>query len=254
MTTLHRYLFVHFSLLIMSAYLMKFTSIFRGKKIISTKRFLGSPVMSILSFQKARPVTLHYFKKKLFHWILIFLTFITFYIFTSWFLKTDTSFLLKSYSCIPATYLWLEFLSITLQLLYSPSGFIYPGLHAHPLMSRNLTEFWGRRWNVWFGDWFKETIFQPLKRKPLLAMGSVFLFSGLWHEILFTLPFTLIFKNFQLGLMFLFFGSQFLGVLLDQKVLKHLPAFPRWIIGWSLLILPIPLYLNQALLPFFTLI
>lgn len=69
------------------------------------------------------------------------------------------------------------------------------GVNAVPIMNRPLlatsvSAFWSRHWNVAFRDVTHRLVFQPLRR-PLGAGGAVFcgfLFSGLLHELVITLP------------------------------------------------------------------
>lgn len=63
-------------------------------------------------------------------------------------------------------------------------------LMAQPLRSRSLGEFWGRRWNTAFRDLTHRFLFRPLTQR-LGAAGAVitgFLFSGLAHDVVISLP------------------------------------------------------------------
>ncbi|HUF61681.1 MAG TPA: MBOAT family protein [Verrucomicrobiales bacterium] len=69
------------------------------------------------------------------------------------------------------------------------------GIPVRPLMdapwrSRNLAEFWGRRWNRGFSDVARFAVFQPLARRLGPATGTMagFAFSGLLHELVLSLP------------------------------------------------------------------
>ena len=69
------------------------------------------------------------------------------------------------------------------------------GVEATPLMiwpiaATSVAEFWGRRWNTAFRDLTHQFLFQPLTRKfgPKTAMAAGFLFSGLVHDIVISLP------------------------------------------------------------------
>ena len=45
-----------------------------------------------------------------------------------------------------------------------------PQVHNIPLVSRGLAEFWGRRWNLWFSDWFRYAVFDRLRSRPGAAL------------------------------------------------------------------------------------
>lgn len=56
-----------------------------------------------------------------------------------------------------------------------------------PYLSRSTAEFWGRRWHISLGSWFRDYLYIPLGggrarpvRKYVNVMG-VFVVSGLWH-------------------------------------------------------------------------
>lgn len=59
-----------------------------------------------------------------------------------------------------------------------------------PAAAASVTEFWGKRWNVAFRDLGHQLIFRPMTTRfgPTVAMWSVFLFSGVVHELVITVP------------------------------------------------------------------
>ncbi len=63
-------------------------------------------------------------------------------------------------------------------------------LFRAPLLSRNLGEFWARRWNLAFSEMTATAVYRPLQpsvgRGPALLAG--FLVSGLLHEMAISLP------------------------------------------------------------------
>jgi len=63
-------------------------------------------------------------------------------------------------------------------------------LFVNPVASRTLGEFWGRRWNLAFHAVAKEVVFRPIARKwgAAAATMGTFLFSGLLHEVLLSVP------------------------------------------------------------------
>lgn len=63
-------------------------------------------------------------------------------------------------------------------------------LFRNPLGTTGLADFWGRRWNLGYSEMMARVVKRPLERflPRWLAEGSVFLVSGLLHEVAITLP------------------------------------------------------------------
>jgi alginate O-acetyltransferase complex protein AlgI len=63
-------------------------------------------------------------------------------------------------------------------------------LFVNPAASRSLGEFWGRRWNLAFHAVARDFVFRPVARRWGGAAGilATFLFSGLLHELLLSVP------------------------------------------------------------------
>ena len=63
-------------------------------------------------------------------------------------------------------------------------------LFVNPVASRSLGEFWGRRWNRAFHAVAHEFVFRPVSRRwgPRDGILATFLFSGLLHELLISVP------------------------------------------------------------------
>ena len=59
-----------------------------------------------------------------------------------------------------------------------------------PLLSRTVSEFWGRRWNAAFRDLTFKFLFQPFRRSlgPTGALFFSFLVSGLVHDLVISIP------------------------------------------------------------------
>jgi alginate O-acetyltransferase complex protein AlgI len=59
-----------------------------------------------------------------------------------------------------------------------------------PLGAASVTEFWGKRWNLGFRDLAHTLLFKPLHRRfgKVIAISTVFLVSGLAHELVITVP------------------------------------------------------------------
>jgi len=66
-------------------------------------------------------------------------------------------------------------------------GFNLAPNFQRPYLSRSIPEFWGRRWHISLGSWFRDYLFIPLggSRVPLwrtlINLMVVFTVSGLWH-------------------------------------------------------------------------
>ena len=57
----------------------------------------------------------------------------------------------------------------------------------HPYLSRSTAEFWGERWHISLGRWFRDYLYIPLggsragRLRQYLNVMLVFVLSGLWH-------------------------------------------------------------------------
>jgi D-alanyl-lipoteichoic acid acyltransferase DltB (MBOAT superfamily) len=94
------------------------------------------------------------------------------------------------------------------------------GVNAKPLMnwpilSASVSEFWGKRWNTAFRDLTHKFLFAPLARKlgPRRGLAVGFLFSGLVHEVVITVP-----AGGGYGLPTLYFALQGLGLLIEKRL------------------------------------
>jgi hypothetical protein len=69
------------------------------------------------------------------------------------------------------------------------------GIAARPIMiapwtASSVSEFWGQRWNTGFRDLAAQCIFRPVARRAGVASATwaVFLFSGVVHDLVISLP------------------------------------------------------------------
>ncbi len=69
------------------------------------------------------------------------------------------------------------------------------GIDARPIMiapwaASSVSEFWGQRWNTGFRDLAAQCIFRPVARRAGVASATwaVFLFSGIVHDLVISLP------------------------------------------------------------------
>jgi Membrane bound O-acyl transferase family len=110
-------------------------------------------------------------------------------------------------------------------------GFSPKTLFDQPLSASSLRDFWSLRWNQAFVDMNRIFLLGPLKNRipPQLLIFSIFLVSGLLHEMGISYP-----DGVSWGKPLLYFVIQGLGMLLERKV-----KFPRllvwiWILSPSL--------------------
>ncbi len=147
----------------------------------------------------------------------------------------------------PLVWLMGEVASALHQLLWLPSGRLLPAAHGNIFAARTLADFWGRRWNVWMSDWFREIIFLPLRARPLLAMFLVFLVSGIIHEAVVNLGFWLLTGRSLFGSMMAYFGLQVAGMFVERRWLAGSPRATRFFV-WIIVLGPAPLFVKEGIL------
>jgi len=102
-----------------------------------------------------------------------------------------------------------------------------------------------RRWNVWTSDWFRQIIFCPLRTRPVLALLSVFLASGIFHEYVINLPLYLVTGRNRFGSMIAYFLLQAVGILIERRT-RHRGV--RRFLVWLFVFGAAPLIVNEGLL------
>ena len=155
--------------------------------------------------------------------------------------------LLLNYLAAPILLLVSELVAFVITLLWLPSGRLLPALHDDPWRARGVTDFWGRRWNLWFRDWFRYAIFTRLRRRPRLALVLVFAISGLMHEWVLNVPLYCVSGRNLFGTMMVYFLLQAAGVLFERRCLKSFPR-AKILLFWLIVVIPSPLVLNEGLL------
>ena len=113
-------------------------------------------------------------------------------------------------------------------ILWRCAGFDLRPLMDHPLRSRSLAEFWGRRWNSGFNSVAHEVLFAPLRRKlgPLVATAAVFLASGIVHDVVISIP-----ARGGYGLPTLYFLIQLVAMLIQRTSAARRAGFARGTLG-----------------------
>jgi hypothetical protein len=151
-------------------------------------------------------------------------------------------------SYIGAIMLWLvsEALSSLIPFLGLPSGRLWPLLHGGvPPLATGLADFWGRRWNVWVSEWFRQVIFRPLKNRPVFALFAVFLASGVIHELVINVPLYIVTGKKYFGWMTLYFLLQAVGILIEHKTRNR---GVRIFLVWLFVFGAVPLMVNEGML------
>jgi hypothetical protein len=98
-----------------------------------------------------------------------------------------------------------------------------------PLLSASVSEFWGKRWNRAFRDLTHRFLFRPLTSRcgPQVALGLGFLFSGLVHEFVITVP-----AGGGYGGPTLFFLIQGLAIFIERSTVGRNIGLGIGVRGW----------------------
>jgi hypothetical protein len=99
-------------------------------------------------------------------------------------------------------------------LFWQSMGIDAEPIMSKPVLSKNLSEFWGRRWNLGFRQLAHEFIFNPLYKRIGVAPAGfmVFVVSGLIHDLVISLP-----ARGGYGLPTAYFVLQGLGVSAERS-------------------------------------
>lgn len=165
----------------------------------------------------------------------------------------------------PLVHAWLGMVGVVMVLhfgifqclscMWRSLGVCAPPLMNQPLRSSSLAEFWGRRWNTAFRDFANEFFFKPLSKSvsPHAAMMIAFLFSGVVHDLVISLP-----ARGGYGLPTLYFLIQAAGMSIERSRLGRRFGLMRGWRGWCftafVLIVPAPLlfhgpFLSRIIIP-----
>jgi membrane bound O-acyltransferase family protein len=125
-------------------------------------------------------------------------------------------------------------------------GFTLPTLHADPILSRSLGEFWGKRWNLGVRNMLHEHVFRPLSRRTsrAAAVFATFAASALLHAWLELAAAGPLLALCMAG----YFTIEGALVLVESR-LRVSSWSPRLQRGWTVcaVILPLPLLLEPLL-------
>jgi hypothetical protein len=138
-------------------------------------------------------------------------------------------------------------------LIFRALGFPVEKLFVCPVAATTLGEFWGRRWNRIVSGMLRDVVFKPVARRAgvWVALVAVFLYSGLYHEIVSFIA------ESGYGKPTTYFLIQLLGVAVEnvRPVRRRLRSHP-WVGRlWTLavVILPSGLFLHPAFVDRFVL-
>lgn len=157
----------------------------------------------------------------------------------------------KAYTLPIFIYIITSYISVCAQVLCLPTGIIPTDMHNHPLLSKNIREFWSLRWNVWIRDWLNVVSKRIYKGKSAPTRAFIaFLFSGIFHEIMFQVPYGIYSGNWIIGPMLAYFVIQWIGLMIDLEIKSIASTKMRRSLMWIFLIIPSPLFINHAFLYF----
>ena len=213
----------------------------------SLRPFIFTPLASPTSFARCRPVAAIH-KVVLEAVLLLAALGLSYWLYGQLVRAFQPRPFVLSYLVAAAPLVWAtELLACVIRLLWLPGGRLLPRGHECPWLARGPADFWGRRWNLWFSDWFRFVIFQPLRRRPALAVVAVFFVSGLMHELVLNVPLCIITGRAPFGSMMIYFLLQAAAVLVERRFLKRRPVL-RIILVWLVVFVPAPLMIGEALL------
>ena len=147
----------------------------------------------------------------------------------------------------PLVWLMGEVLSSMTELVCLLFKLQIPPVHHEVFRSRGVGDFWGRHWNVWMSDWFRATVFLPLRKRPVVALVIVFTLSGIIHELVLNFSLWLVTDRNLFGSMMLYFTAQAAGVLFERAWLTNYPRLRR-AFAWLVVVGPAPWIVNEGLL------
>ena len=131
-------------------------------------------------------------------------------------------------------------------LLLRSRGYQVTPIMRAPLFATSVSDFWGKRWNMAFRDLAHSQVFSKYSRRfgGGFAIVATFLFSGLLHEAVISLP-----VRAGFGGPTFYFLLQGVAMLLERK------GFRSRFFALAVTLLPAPLlfhpaFLNGVIVPF----
>ncbi len=141
-------------------------------------------------------------------------------------------------------------------LFWQAMGIDAEPIMSKPILSKTLSEFWGKRWNLGFRQLAHEFIFRPLHRRTGVEVAGliVFVASGLIHDLVISLP-----ARGGYGLPTGYFILQGLGVTLERSTLGRQIGLQKGPLAWVFLLIVTaapafwlfhPAFVLRVILPF----
>jgi hypothetical protein len=132
-------------------------------------------------------------------------------------------------------------------LVFRAMGFAVERMWDCPIAATSLGDFWGERWNRLVSGFLREVVFQPVARRAgaQVALIAVFLYSGLYHEIVSFMA------RSGYGGPALYFLVQYLGVAIENRrpARRFFHDHPRLGRAWTaaVVVLPVGLIVQPGL-------
>ena len=119
-------------------------------------------------------------------------------------------------------------------LFWQAVGIDAEPIMSKPILSKTLSEFWGKRWNLGFRQLAYDLIFRPLHRRAGAAAAGflVFVASGLIHDLVISLP-----ARGGYGLPTAYFIVQGLGVTLERSALGRRLGLQKGPTAWLFMLI-----------------
>ena len=141
-------------------------------------------------------------------------------------------------------------------LFWRANGIDAQPIMASPILSKTLSEFWGKRWNLGFRQLAHEFVFKPLQKHTGASVAGllVFVVSGLIHDLVISVP-----ARGGYGLPTAYFIVQGLGIVFERSALarriglqKKLPAriFALVVTAAPVFWLFHPAFVQRVIIPF----
>jgi hypothetical protein len=139
----------------------------------------------------------------------------------------------------PLTAAWIGMLGLILilhfgifdllSLVWRSAGISAQPIMQHPLQSKSLSEFWGKRWNLGFRQLSHDWIFAPARKHFGIAIATLAAFaaSGLIHDLVISVP-----ARAGFGLPTAYFLAQGIGVLIERSSLGVKFGLSHGATGW----------------------
>ena len=205
-----------------------------------------SPLFSTKSFYSLQDNSLS--KKQLFTRSTFFGLLMVAYFLSCYQLIDSVSSITFRYLCSLGVYILTLWVGSSTQLLFSLTGMYFVDIHDKPYLSFSLTDFWSKRWNRWIRDWLNNLTHAFKATNIKMSVILSFVISGLFHEVMFNLPYFIYTGRNYFGNMMIFFILQGLGILMEKQFLRQAPAIYRRLLMWVMVIGLSPLFIQRPLL------